>query len=93
MFVLRADAAGRARLGPLAAGLALAPMAVAFLAASLLSARLVARFGRRGAHRRRSSRRSAWLLLADGVLAGWPHGRARELAPGMVVAGFGQGMA
>jgi len=93
MFVMALALQEGVGLGPMAAGAAIAPMAVAFFVGSLLSARLVARFGP--------------AVLTSGVLlqlAGlatmavtadrvWPHLDWLTLAPGSIVAGFGQALA
>jgi MFS family permease len=93
MFVYAVTLQDGLRVDALGAGLAITPMAVAFLAASLISSRLVARFGPlvvpAGA---------AVQLLGVGImivttLTAWPELHIAQLAPGMAIAGFGQGMA
>ncbi|MEU3777025.1 MFS transporter [Streptomyces sp. NPDC032472] len=92
MFVVAVVLQQGLRMGPVAAGLALAPMAVAFFGASLAGPRLTGRFGSR-------------VVTAGGVLQavgigtllltlryGWPHLGLAELAPGVAVAGLGQGL-
>lgn len=80
-----------AHLGPLQSGLALAPMAVAFLAASLCTARLAARFGRRVLAVGGAVQAIGLAVLAVAVFRNWPHVDPVSLAPGMIVAGVGQG--
>jgi len=80
-----------AHLGPLQSGLALAPMAVAFLAASLCTARLAARYGRRVLAAGGVVQAIGLAVLAVEVFQNWPHADPVDLAPGMIVAGVGQG--
>jgi predicted MFS family arabinose efflux permease len=76
----------------LTAGAVLVPMGIVFLVASLSTSRLLARFGTRVLA-------AGGLLLAAGlvivgatVYLGWPHLSLAALLPGLVVAGFGQGL-
>ena len=80
-----------AHLGPLRSGLALAPMAIAFLVASLTTARLAARYGRRVLAVGGAIQAVGIVVLAADVLEHWPHVDPLNLAPGMIVAGVGQG--
>ena len=80
-----------AHLSPLHSGLALAPMAVAFLLASLCTARLAARYGRRVLGVGGAIQAVGLVVLAVDFVEHWPHVDALNLAPGMVVAGVGQG--
>ncbi|MFF4710742.1 MFS transporter [Streptomyces eurythermus] len=80
------------RFGPVTAGLALAPMALAFFAASLVGPRLVARYGGRVAAGGAAVQIAGLVLIAAVVDAGWPDIGVLALSPGMVVAGFGQGL-
>jgi MFS family permease len=77
---------------PLAAGAGLAPMAVAFLAASLSTPRLLRRLGSRVLAAGAVSQAIGLVILAGTVAAAWPHVPLAALAPGMVVAGLGQGL-
>jgi hypothetical protein len=78
----------------LRAGLTLAPMAAAFLVASLLTSRLLARFGRSVLTTGLLIQATGYVLLSLTVVLRWPDGLdAAWLLPAMVVAGFGQGLA
>ncbi|TNC27348.1 MFS transporter [Amycolatopsis alkalitolerans] len=79
-------------LGPLGSGLALTPMAVAFLVASLLSSRLVARIGHRVVVLGLSVQLLGLLTLVATVLVAWPHVNVADLAPGTLITGAGQGL-
>ncbi|MFD4193886.1 MFS transporter [Amycolatopsis thermoflava] len=81
------------RLGPLASGLALAPMAVAFLVFSLLSSRFVARLGRHVIVLGTAVQVLGLLTLIGTVLLSWPDVTVLALVPGMLVTGAGQGLA
>jgi MFS family permease len=76
----------------LVAGAGLAPMAAAFLLASLSTSRLLAAFGARVLVAGAAAQGAGLVILGLTVLAGWPHVSVVALAPGMVVAGFGQGL-
>ncbi|MGW1349769.1 MFS transporter [Streptomyces sp. sk2.1] len=78
--------------GPVTAGIALAPMALAFFAASLVGPSLVARFGGRVAAGGAAVQIVGLVLVAVAVRSGWPGLGVLELAPGMAIAGFGQGL-
>lgn len=80
------------RLGPLASGLALTPMAVAFLVMSLLSSRLVARLGRYVIVVGTTVQVVGLLVLIAAVLVFWPHVTVLTLVPGMLITGAGQGL-
>ncbi|WP_435156564.1 MFS transporter [Amycolatopsis sacchari] len=79
-------------LGPLESGLALTPLAVAFLGASLLSSRLVARFGHRVVVLGASTQLLGLLTLVATVLLAWPDVNALALVPGTLLCGIGQGL-
>ena len=76
----------------LVAGAGLAPMAAAFLAASLSTPRLLRRFGSRVLAAGAIGQVIGLVVLAGTVAAAWPHVPVAALAPGMVVAGLGQGL-
>jgi len=92
MFVYALTLQDGLHLGPLAAGLALTPMAVAYLVFALLSSRLVARFGRRVMIAGAAIQLLGLLLLIGTVLLTWPNLGVLSLAPGTLIAGAGQGM-
>jgi MFS family permease len=76
----------------LAAGVGLAPMAAAFLLASLSTSRLLSRFGARVLAAGALAQVAGLLILGGTVAAAWPHVPLLALAPGMAVAGLGQGL-
>ncbi|MCZ4121346.1 MFS transporter [Streptomyces sp. H39-S7] len=78
--------------GPIAAGAAMAPLAVTFFAASLMGPRLVARYGSRVVTVGGLIQALGLLLLVAAALHDWQHLSLLLLAPGMAVAGFGQGL-
>ncbi|SMD24386.1 MFS transporter [Kibdelosporangium aridum] len=80
------------RYGPLAAGLAIAPMAVSFLVASLISSRLVSRFGRGVITVGAAIQGTGVVIAIATILVAWPDVTVLSLAPAMVVTGFGQGL-
>lgn len=90
MFVLAVALQEGAGLGPVAAGLALAPMAVAFFAASLAGPRLVARFGARVVTAGAVLQGVGVALIVVALWRGWPELGFVELLPGAAVAGAGQ---
>ena len=78
----------------LRAGLTLAPMAGAFLVASLLTSRLLARYGRNVLTAGLLIQSVGYVALAVTVATRWPDGLdAAWLLPAMLVSGFGQGLA
>lgn len=76
----------------LAAGIGLAPMAAAFLLASLSTSRLLGRFGARVLAAGALLQALGLIVMAVTVYTGWPHLSLLWLAPGLVIAGFGQGL-
>jgi MFS family permease len=76
----------------LIAGAGLAPMAAAFLLASLSTPRLLAAFGSRVLVAGALLQGAGLVILGLTVLASWPHVPILVLAPGMLVAGLGQGL-
>jgi EmrB/QacA subfamily drug resistance transporter len=76
----------------LAAGVGLAPMAAAFLLASLSTSRLLRRFGAKVLAAGAIGQVAGLVILGATVLAAWPHVPVLALAPGMAVAGLGQGL-
>ena len=91
MFVLAVAMQDGLHFGPLAAGAALVPLCATYFAASLLGPRAVARWGRSTVTAGSLVQAAGLLLLAATFLRGWPHLGVWALAPGMAVAGFGQG--
>ncbi|WP_432017431.1 MFS transporter [Streptomyces hydrogenans] len=79
-------------LGPVASGAALAPMALAFFAASLAGPRLVARWGTRVIPAGAVVQAAGLGMLAWTAASSWPDVTPWTLAPGMAVAGLGQGL-
>jgi len=92
MFVSALALQGGAHLSPLRSGLALAPLAIAFLFASLATARLVARYGRRVVAAGAVVQGIGLAVVAATLMTDWPHVDPLNLAPGMIVAGAGQGL-
>jgi EmrB/QacA subfamily drug resistance transporter len=92
MFVSALVLQQSAGFGPLRSGLALVPMALTFLLASLATARLVARFGRRVLVAGALIQAAGLVGVAATLFAVWPSVTPWNLAPAMAVAGFGQGL-
>ena len=92
MFVSAVTLQDGMHYGPAASGLALAPMAVGFLAASLVSSRLVTRLGRTVLTIGATLQTVGIVMLIAALLSVWPDVSALHLLPGMLVAGFGQGL-
>ncbi|MEU8841019.1 MFS transporter [Streptomyces roseus] len=92
MFVIAVVLQQGLRMGPVEAGLALVPMAVAFFGASLAGPRLVGRFGSRVVTAGAVLQAVGVTLLVLAVLRGWPDLGLAPLAPGVAVAGLGQGL-
>ncbi|MEU2877361.1 MFS transporter [Streptomyces sp. NPDC007070] len=92
MFVIAVALQQGAGLGPVSAGLALAPMAVVFFLVSLAGPRLVARFGTRVVAAGAVVQLVGMGLMALTVHASWPHVGLLALLPGAAVAGAGQAL-
>jgi MFS family permease len=92
MFVYALTLQDGLRLGPLASGLALTPLAVAFLFSSLVSSRLVARFGNRAVVAGAAVQVLGLLVLIGMVLTAWPDLNVVNLALGTLLCGAGQGL-
>ncbi|MFC4941983.1 MFS transporter [Pseudonocardia sp. GCM10023141] len=92
MFVYALTLQDGLALSPLASGLALTPFAAAFLAASLLSSRLVARHGIRLISIGALVQALGLLVLIGAALLAWPDLNVVDLAPGTILCGFGQGL-
>lgn len=93
MFVYAVTLQNGLHLGPLGAGLALTPMAVAYFTTSLVSSHLVARFGRKIVPIGGLILAVGLLALAGTALLGWPDLSIWQLAPAMVLIGVGNGLA
>jgi MFS family permease len=76
----------------LTAGVGLVPMAAAFLIASLSTSRLLARYGARVLAAGGLLQAVGLAVLGGTVYAGWPHLSILALAPGLIIAGYGQGL-
>jgi EmrB/QacA subfamily drug resistance transporter len=76
----------------LTAGLGLVPMAATFLFASLATSRLLARFGAKVLAAGAVLQAAGLVILGLTVYLGWPHLAIAALAPGLAVAGLGQGL-
>ncbi len=78
--------------GPVRAGTALVPYAAAFFVASLVGPRLAARYGNRVVTAGGLIQTPGLLLLAATIVHGWPGLGPLTMAPGLAVAGLGQGL-
>ncbi|MFD8233174.1 MFS transporter [Streptomyces sp. NPDC059696] len=92
MFVIAVALQQGAGLSPVAAGLALAPLAVVFFVFSLLGPRLVARYGTRVVTAGAALQGVGLALMTLAAWRFWPHLGFVELLPGAAVAGAGQAL-
>ncbi|MFF8871114.1 MFS transporter [Streptomyces massasporeus] len=92
MFVIAVALQQGAGLGPVAAGLALTPLAVVFFVFSLLGPRLVTRYGTRVVTAGAALQGVGLALMALAAWRFWPHLGFVELLPGAAVAGAGQAL-
>jgi len=92
MFVIAVSLQRGAGLGPVAAGLALVPLAVTFFLASLAGPRLVTRYGTRIVTAGSVIQAVGLGLIVLAVWHSWPHLGFVELLPGAAVAGAGQAL-
>ncbi|MDQ0931064.1 MFS transporter [Streptomyces turgidiscabies] len=92
MFVIAVALQQGAELGPVQAGLTLAPMAVTFFCVSLAGPRLVARYGTRVVTAGGVIQGVGVTLIALTVWRSWPGLGLVELLPGTAVAGVGQAL-
>ncbi|MFH9083272.1 MFS transporter [Streptomyces sp. NPDC017673] len=92
MFMIALALQQGAGLGPVPAGLALAPMAVAFLLVSLAGPRLIARFGTRVVTAGSVLQGVGVLLIVLAAWRDWPGLDVVSLLPGAAVAGAGQAL-
>jgi MFS family permease len=91
MFVYALVVQERLGFSPLVAGLGLVPLAAAFLAASLLMPRMLARHGRTLIAIGALTQLIGLAGLAVTLTATWPATTPSDLAPALLVMGFGQG--
>ncbi|WP_443061014.1 MFS transporter [Streptomyces sp. NBC_00464] len=92
MFVIAVALQQGLKLGPAESGLSMAPMAVAFFAASLAGPRLVRRHGSRVVTAGGLIQAAGVVVLALTVWLGWSGLGLLGLMPGLAIAGFGQGL-
>ncbi|MEV7000740.1 MFS transporter [Streptomyces sp. NPDC093982] len=92
MFVIAVALQQGAGLGPVAAGLALVPMAVVFFFVSLAGPRLVARYGTRVVTAGAVIQGVGVALMAVAAWRFWPDFGLVELLPGAALAGAGQAL-
>lgn len=92
MFVVALTLQDHTGLSPLTAGAVLVPMAAGFLAASLSTASLMARFGRRVLTAGALIQATGLVAVIAELAAFWPHPGPLPMAPGMLVLGIGQGL-
>lgn len=92
MFVIAVALQQGAGLGPVAAGLALVPMAVVFFFVSLAGPRLVARYGTRVVPAGAALQGVGVALMALAAWRSWPDFGFVELLPGAAIAGAGQAL-
>ncbi|MGW3118432.1 MFS transporter [Streptomyces sp. NPDC001107] len=92
MFVVAVALQRGAGLGPVPAGLALAPMAVVFFFVSLAGPRLVARYGTRVVTAGGLIQGAGIGLMALAAWRSWPDLGFVELLPGAALAGAGQAL-
>ena len=93
MFVYAVTLQDGLGLGPLGSGLALTPMAIGFFSTSLISSRLVTRFGSKVIPMGTAIQGFGIATMIAVTLVSWPHLNVLVLAPSMLVTGLGQGMA
>ncbi|WP_369169225.1 MFS transporter [Streptomyces sp. R28] len=92
MFVIAVALQQGAGRSPVAAGLALAPMAVVFFFVSLAGPRLVARYGTRVVTAGAAIQAVGVALMALAAWRSWPDLGLVELLPGAAIAGAGQAL-
>jgi len=92
MFVVAVMLQQGLRLGPVAAGWALVPMAVGYFFASLSGPRLIGRFGSRVITAGAVVQGLGLAILIATVLTDWAHFSPLRMLPGVALAGIGQGL-
>ena len=93
MFVYAVTLQDGLHLGPLGSGLALTPMAIGFFSTSLISSRMVTRFGSKVIPMGVAVQGFGIALTIGVTLLAWPNLNVFVLAPSMLITGLGQGMA
>ncbi|HEY3468043.1 MAG TPA: MFS transporter, partial [Amycolatopsis sp.] len=93
MFVFAMTLQEGLHFGPLGAGGALTPMAVAYFTVSMLSSRLVARYGQKVVPVGGLIVVAGMVALLCTTLSAWPHLTILDLAPSMVAIGVGNALA
>ena len=92
MFVYAVTLQDALHMGPFAAGLALTPLAVGFFVVSLISSRLVTRFGSRIVSYGATIQALGLATLIATTLLTWPHLTTLDLTPGLALMGIGNAM-
>jgi MFS family permease len=93
MFVYAVSVQGELGWSPLKAGAALTPMAASFFVASLLTSRLLRRWGRYVVTAGLALQATGLFVRIATVAVQWPGDiRPVDLAAGLLIAGFGQGL-
>jgi MFS family permease len=92
MFVIAVALQRGEGLGPVPAGLALAPMAVVFFVTSLCGPRLIGRYGTRVVTAGGLVQGAGLALITLAAWRSWPDLGVAELLPGAAVAGAGQAL-
>jgi hypothetical protein len=92
MFVYALALQGGAKLSALDTGLALVPMGISFLLASLSTARLTARYGSSVLTVGAVLQAVGLVAIVLPLMAAWPGVNLLALAPGMLICGAGQGL-
>ncbi|HEX4724363.1 MAG TPA: MFS transporter [Pseudonocardiaceae bacterium] len=92
MFVYAVTLQDALHMGPFAAGLALTPLAVGFFVVSLISSRLVTRFGSRIVGYGATIQAIGLVTLIATTLLTWPHLTTLDLTPGLALMGIGNAM-
>jgi MFS family permease len=90
MFVFALTVQDGLHADALHSGLAIAPFAMAFLIGSLLTPRAIERLGRGALTWGAIVQAIGLAVLAWTVVAGWPEVALIDMAPGLVISGFGQ---
>ncbi|MEV7093062.1 MFS transporter [Amycolatopsis sp. NPDC051045] len=93
MFVSAMTLQQDLHFGPLGAGGALTPLAVAYFTVSMLSSRLVARYGPKVVPVGGAITAIGMVALLCTTMSAWPHVTILDLAPAMVAIGVGNALA